>query len=515
MVTKSSDIISNLPSNIKKKILECLPVKDVVRTSILSSKWRYEWASLQNLVFDDKDFASHGYFYNMFPDFVDRFLLLHDGPILKFHLMIKFKSSETIETIDRWILVVSRKEVQNFRLVLSEPLDNMYKVHSRLFSCHNLTHLWLVNCIITLPRNFKGLGKLKTLRLHKIVISKGDLSYLVSSCSQLQQLELVSLKNGNSLDIEGKDAKKLKISKFSSISILANSDPIDKDINLTTGPANLPTNLLVGQYIVQMKICDGELIVPQNFEGLDKLKTLELNDVMFSLEKLENLILNCTQLNELLMLMAIKHGPDMLKIQSNSLHCLEITNFKHVHLVAPLLHDASFNLLSCQESCSEARSFYEKIEKDFENLEIVENLCTSLTPTSTFDHLMNLSFSVMFGDLKSEYTLLCFMEKAKAIQSLEIRTLSLQTDCPNIWKHAMSGNSKFILDQLLTMKLDGFLGTENEFSFLSFILAASPMLKKMPIRPRNNPLAKSAGTYQKLYELKKSFSQVAITYSLK
>lgn len=79
----------------------------------------------------------------------------------------------------------------------------------------------------------------------------------------------------------------------------------------------------------------------------------------------------------------------------------------------------------------------------------------------------------------------------------------------------MSRNSKFILDQLLTVKLDDFLGTENEFSFLSFILAASPMLKKMPIRARNNPLTKSAGTYQKLYELKKSFSQVAITYVLK
>ncbi|KAM0939180.1 putative F-box domain, FBD domain, leucine-rich repeat domain superfamily [Dioscorea sansibarensis] len=507
MTIKSSDIISNLPSEIKEKILECLPIKDAVRTSLLSTKWRYVWASLRNLVFDDKDFISDEDFDDTFPEFVNQFLLLHNDPILKFHLMMKFQLSETI---DRWILVVSRKEVQNFRLVVSGPLDDMYKVHSSLFSCHELRHLWLANCIITLPRNFKGLGKLKTLRLREIVISKSDLSYLVSSCTQLQQLELVSLKNGSSLDIEGKEAQKLTISEFSSISILAKTDPIDEDMNLTTSSVNLPTNLLEGQFIVQMKVCGGELIVPQNFQGLDKLETLKLNDVMFSPDELENLILSCTQLNELSMF--IRHGPDTLKIHSNSLQCLKINSFKHLHLVAPLLHDASFNLFSCQERWSGARFLYKKIEKNFQAREMVANLCNKLTPTSTFDHLVNLSLTVIFGDLISEYALFCFMEKAKTVQSLKIKTISLQADCPNIWKHVMSRNSKFILDQLLTVRFDGFLGTENELSFLSFMLATSPTLKKMTIQPGKQQLVKSTETYQKLLELKKLSNQTAIAF---
>ncbi|KAH7688260.1 RNI-like protein [Dioscorea alata] len=205
--SESSDIISYLPYEIKEMILERLPIKDVVRTSVLSSKWRYVWASLRKLVFDDKDFITDEDFDNMFAEFVDGFLLLHDGLIMKFHLMMEFELSETI---DRWILVVSRKKVQNLKLVLSGPSDDMYKMHSSLFSCHQLRHLCLANCFVTLPRNFKGLGKLKTLKLDDVDISDDDLIYLVLSCPQLQQLELIWSENGNIvLDIEGKKRKKV------------------------------------------------------------------------------------------------------------------------------------------------------------------------------------------------------------------------------------------------------------------------------------------------------------------
>ncbi|KAM0939183.1 putative F-box domain, FBD domain, leucine-rich repeat domain superfamily [Dioscorea sansibarensis] len=507
MTTESSDIISNLPYEIKEKILECLPIKDVVRTSILSTKWRYVWASLRKLVFDDKDFISDEDFDDMFPEFVDRFLLLHDGPILQFHLMMEFELSATI---DRWILVVSRKKVQNFRLVLSGPLDDMYEVHSSLFSCQELRHLWLANCSVTLPRNFKGLVKLKTLKLLDIDISDDDLSYLVSSSTQLQQLELIWSENGNSLDIEGKKGQKLTIFEFASIFISANSNPIDEAMNLTIGSANVPTNLLACQFIVQMKVCGGELVIPQNFQGFDKLQTLNLNNVMFSPDKLENLILGCTQLNEFLT--SIVHGPDELKIHSNSLRCLKIDSFIHLHLVAPLLHDASFNLLCFQENWRDGQVYYKLIEKNFELLEVMADLYTKLTPTSTFDHLVNLSLTVKFGDMVSEYALFCFVEKAKAMQSLEIEAISLQDDLPNIWEFVMTRDSEFIFDQLLMVRFDGFLGTENELSFLTFILAASPVLKKMTIVPVEGQLAKSTQTYRKLLKLKKLSSQAAITF---
>ena len=76
----------------------------------------------------------------------------------------------------------------------------------------------------------------------------------------------------------------------------------------------------------------------------------------------------------------------------------------------------------------------------------------------------------------------------------------------------MTRDSEFIFDQLLMVRFDGFLGTENELSFLTFILAASPVLKKMTIVPVEGQLAKSTQTYRKLLKLKKLSSQAAITF---
>jgi hypothetical protein len=43
--------LSNLPEEILLHILSFLPTKDVVRTSVLSKRWDYLWASIPNLVF--------------------------------------------------------------------------------------------------------------------------------------------------------------------------------------------------------------------------------------------------------------------------------------------------------------------------------------------------------------------------------------------------------------------------------------------------------------------------------
>ncbi|KAI8527431.1 hypothetical protein RHMOL_Rhmol12G0074900 [Rhododendron molle] len=52
----TSDIISNLPSTVTENILKGLPLRDAVRTSVLSSKWRYKWVTLPQMVFDNKFF---------------------------------------------------------------------------------------------------------------------------------------------------------------------------------------------------------------------------------------------------------------------------------------------------------------------------------------------------------------------------------------------------------------------------------------------------------------------------
>ncbi|XVF43337.1 hypothetical protein PTKIN_Ptkin02bG0032500 [Pterospermum kingtungense] len=49
---KNSDKISNLPDNITEQILGRMPIRDAVRTSVLSTNWRDKWTTLSDLVFD-------------------------------------------------------------------------------------------------------------------------------------------------------------------------------------------------------------------------------------------------------------------------------------------------------------------------------------------------------------------------------------------------------------------------------------------------------------------------------
>ncbi|MBA0855519.1 hypothetical protein Goshw_014978, partial [Gossypium schwendimanii] len=46
------DRISSFPDHILFHILSFLPIKDAVRTSIISTKWRYLFASISTIKFD-------------------------------------------------------------------------------------------------------------------------------------------------------------------------------------------------------------------------------------------------------------------------------------------------------------------------------------------------------------------------------------------------------------------------------------------------------------------------------
>lgn len=82
------DIIRGLPEDVLKNILARLSVRDAVRTSILSSKWRYKWATIPHLIFNDECLPSthDSHCHYKLVNIVDEVLLLHKGPIQKFKL---------------------------------------------------------------------------------------------------------------------------------------------------------------------------------------------------------------------------------------------------------------------------------------------------------------------------------------------------------------------------------------------------------------------------------------------
>ncbi|KAL1551194.1 hypothetical protein AAHA92_19067 [Salvia divinorum] len=178
------DLISDLPDSIIETILTKLPIKDGVRTSILSTRWRYRWASMTNLVFDDRGVAE----YEEIVHFIQKFLLLHDGPIHKFSVQSSYMRGSA--EVDQWLLYLSRREVKELIIELGE--DEWFKAHSSLFSFKNLTRLELVHCELCPPPDFKGFMWLKHIDFQQVVFPQDDYDRLIASCPLLETLTLSS-----------------------------------------------------------------------------------------------------------------------------------------------------------------------------------------------------------------------------------------------------------------------------------------------------------------------------------
>ncbi|XP_057482661.1 F-box/FBD/LRR-repeat protein At1g13570-like isoform X2 [Actinidia eriantha] len=183
------DSISDLPQSIIETILTKLLIRDAVRTSILSTKWRYKWANLTHLVFDDKCGTlcnDKGPVEDNLVKFITRLLFLHDGPIHNFSLSSAYLQSSP--DIDQWLLFLSRKDIKELVLELGE--GEWFRAPSCLFSCRKLTHLELIRCELDLPPNFKGFFCLKYLNLQQVLIAPDTVESLISSCPLLESLTL-------------------------------------------------------------------------------------------------------------------------------------------------------------------------------------------------------------------------------------------------------------------------------------------------------------------------------------
>lgn len=183
------DLISDLPQSIIEGILSRLPIRDAVRTSILSSKWRYKWSIITELVFDEKcvtQYNDRGLMETSLVKFITRTLFLHQGPIHKFQLSTMHL--QCCPDIDQWILFLSRKNIKELVLELGE--GEWFRVPSCLFNCSKLTRLELFRCEFDPPPSFKGFLSLRSLNLHQVLVTPEAIESLISSCPLLESLSL-------------------------------------------------------------------------------------------------------------------------------------------------------------------------------------------------------------------------------------------------------------------------------------------------------------------------------------
>ncbi|XP_049405438.1 F-box/FBD/LRR-repeat protein At1g13570-like [Solanum stenotomum] len=209
--TLPPDVLRNLPENVLDDILIRVPLRDAVRTSILSKKWRYNWCRLPELTLDQTLWDSTNQsipFVTRFTDIIYHLLVLHVGPITKF-ILSDIANLGNYSKIDNLVLFLSRNGIQH--LVLQFPKDKPYILSSLFFTCLQMRHLSLRYCSVQPPPTFKGFSELVSLELYEVTISSKILENLISHNLLLERLVL---QISSILDHIKIDAPKLKSFDF-------------------------------------------------------------------------------------------------------------------------------------------------------------------------------------------------------------------------------------------------------------------------------------------------------------
>lgn len=190
------DVINNLPDNLLCQIMSNLSTKEAALTSLLSKRWRYLFALVTKLDFDN---LSSLHPDNMmqdqtsFIDFVDRVLRLRGKDRVN-EFSLKCGDGIEDEDVFPWILNVLRHGVSDLNLHVSPAL--VYWLPSKVFTSKTLVSLKIG------PKDGPRiklrnvcLPKLKTLNLDSVVFEEGEIGFakLLSGCPVLEELGLRNL----------------------------------------------------------------------------------------------------------------------------------------------------------------------------------------------------------------------------------------------------------------------------------------------------------------------------------
>ncbi|GER36894.1 F-box/RNI-like/FBD-like domains-containing protein [Striga asiatica] len=202
------NLISRLPDDILLAILSFLPLKEVGRTSVLSSRWKNLWSYISHLNFDDyssmekimraSEFHTVSVEREKYVKWVDSVLQSHRGSTVK-ELRICFSLVKSAtNSITKWLEFAFERHTEKLELNLSEgdlihaqdktyvfpqelcSSDGPYK-SSRLFNCKSI----------------------KMLSLGCIQVSGETIEFFLRGCPLLEQLNVRASKYLTRLEVCG------------------------------------------------------------------------------------------------------------------------------------------------------------------------------------------------------------------------------------------------------------------------------------------------------------------------
>nr|CAB3483172.1 unnamed protein product [Digitaria exilis] len=153
------DLLSQLPLEVLDKILSRLHIYDVVRTSVLSRAWRRRWETLPTVnICRSPPIPA---------DELDVILLRRTAPLRNFRLLAC--GHWYVDALHDWLLYLSRNGVE---ILLLWFLPVGFRLHTSLFSCHELTSLDLTSC--RLPHTPAGSPSIERVELTRVELIGDD-----------------------------------------------------------------------------------------------------------------------------------------------------------------------------------------------------------------------------------------------------------------------------------------------------------------------------------------------------
>ncbi|GLJ45326.1 hypothetical protein SUGI_0954120 [Cryptomeria japonica] len=252
MATASAtDRLSELSDDILlTAILSNISYRDVVRSSILSQRWRFLWRKIPVLKFCPEDFEKQK--DDMRIQAIINNALLHlDARLCCLDLQIFLNSPKAID-LNNWIRLAAEKKVKSMHLEIScTPIMgfSMARLGDSLFSCENLINLQLRSIHLPkIPANSGVFPFLKTFYCFHIPnLDDSMFEGLIALCPQLRNLLIRGCGGLEKLKIHSSSLMYLNLGVSSPYSSLQMACPLLTEISLMDfWPYHIGLKLLQG-----------------------------------------------------------------------------------------------------------------------------------------------------------------------------------------------------------------------------------------------------------------------------